>query len=98
VKLDQHTTQTSAALLCNANGVNTQRTNSLCCVAAGIIAPMSANAEALIPLEKLREAAAPDATLIAQNRPPAQLVVGYMRPLSIESPAHKLMTKTKEAA
>lgn len=77
MKMDQHTTQTSTALLCNASGVNTQETNSLCCAAAGIIAPLSATAEALIPHEKLREAATPDATLIAQNRPPAQLVEGY---------------------
>jgi hypothetical protein len=77
MKMDQHTTQTSTALLCNANGVDTPETNSLCCAAAGIIAPLSATAEALIPHEKLREATAPDATLIAQNRPPAQLVEGY---------------------
>jgi hypothetical protein len=77
MKMDQHTTQTSTALLCNANGVDTLETNSLCCAAAGIIAPLSATAEALIPHEKLREAATPVATLIAQNRPPAQLVEGY---------------------
>lgn len=77
VEMDQHTTQTSTALLCNSNGVDTLETNSLCCAAAGIIAPLSATAEALIPHEKLREAATPDATLIAQNRPPAQLVEGY---------------------
>jgi hypothetical protein len=77
MKMDQHTTQTSTALLCNTDGVDTQKTNSLCCAAAGIIAPLSATAEALIPHEKLRGAATPDATLFAQNRPPAQLVVGY---------------------
>ena len=76
MKMDQHTTQKSTALLCNANGVDTPETNSLCCAAAGIIAPLSATAEVLIPHEKLREAAAPDATLIAQNRLPAQPMVG----------------------
>lgn len=72
-----HTPQTSTALLCNANGVDTQETKSLCCAAAGIIAPLTATADVLIPHEKLREAATPDATLIAQTRPPAQPVVGY---------------------
>jgi len=76
MKMDQHTTQTSTALLCNASGVDTPETNSLCCAAAGIIDPLSATVEALIPHEKLREAATPDATLIAENRPPAQPVVG----------------------
>lgn len=77
VKMDLHTTQTTTALLCNANGVDTQETKSLCCAAAGITASISATAEALIPHEKLREAATPDATLIAQNRPPAQPDFGY---------------------
>lgn len=77
MKMEQSTTQTSTALLRNANSVDAPKTNSLCCAAAGIIYPLSATAEARIPHEKLREAAAPDATLIAQNRPPAQLVVGY---------------------
>ncbi|WP_223526661.1 hypothetical protein [Pseudomonas sp. BF-B-26] len=77
MKMDLHTTQASTALLCNANDVDTQKTKSLCCAAAGITASISATAEALIPHEKLREAATPDATLIAQNCPPAQPVVGY---------------------
>jgi hypothetical protein len=77
MKKDQHTTQTSTALLCNAKGVDTPETNSLCCAAAGIIAPPNATAEVPIPHDKLRGAATPDATLIAQNRPPAQPVVGY---------------------
>ena len=77
MKMDLHTTQESTALLCDAIGGDAQETKSLCCAAAGIIAPLSATAEALIPHEKLREAATPDATLIAQNRPPAQPVVGY---------------------
>ena len=75
--MELHTTQASTALLRNANGVDAPETNSLCCAAAGIIAPLSATAGALIPHEKLREAATPGATLIAQNRPPAQPVVGY---------------------
>ncbi|MGE1153684.1 hypothetical protein [Pseudomonas carnis] len=65
------------ALLHAAGGVDTPETNSLCCVAAGIIAPSSATAEALIPHEKLRGAALADATLNAQERPLAQPVVGY---------------------
>jgi hypothetical protein len=77
MKMDQNTTQTSTALLRNTTGVDTTETNSLCCAAAGIIAPLSATAEALIPHEKLREAATPGATLIAQSRPLAQPVVGY---------------------
>ena len=76
--MELHTNQTSTALLCNAIAVDTQETNSLCCAAAGIIAPLSAIAEALIPHEKLREAATPDATLIAQSRPPAQPALGYI--------------------
>jgi hypothetical protein len=65
------------ALLRAAGGVDTLETNSLCCAAAGIIASSSATAEALIPHEKLREAALADATLNAQARPLAQPVVGY---------------------
>ncbi|MNM09435.1 hypothetical protein D3C81_195240 [compost metagenome] len=94
MKMDLHTNQASTALLRTSNGVDTLETNSLCCVAAGIIAPLSATAEALIPHKKLREAAKPNATLIAQNRPLAQPVLGYMR----QPPAHKLMAKTLEAA
>jgi hypothetical protein len=77
MKKDLHTTQASTALLRTTNGVDTLETNSLCCAAAGIIAPLSATAEALIPHEKLRGAALADATLNAQERPPAQPVVGY---------------------
>jgi hypothetical protein len=77
MKMDLHTNLTTTALLRTANGVDPLETNSLCCAAAGIIAPLSAAAEALIPHEKLREAAASDATLIAKNRPHAQPVVGY---------------------
>jgi hypothetical protein len=77
MKMDLHITQPSTALLCNAIRVDAPETKSLCCAAAGIIDSVSATAEALIPHEKLREAATPDASLIAQNRPPAQPVVGY---------------------
>ncbi|VVM50763.1 hypothetical protein [Pseudomonas fluorescens] len=82
MKMDLHTNLTATALLRTANGVDTLETNSLCCTAAGIISPLSATAEALIPHEKLRGAALADATLNAQNRPPAQPAVGYTHPLS----------------
>ena len=77
MKMDLQTTQPSTALLCNAIRVDTQETKSLCCAAAGIISPLSATAETLIPHEKLREAATLDATLIARARPLAQPVEGY---------------------
>lgn len=77
MKMQQNTNKTSTAFLRNANGVDTPETNSLCCVAAGIIAPLSTTAETLIPHEKLRRAALADATLTAQKRPLAQPVVGY---------------------
>lgn len=81
MKIEQENTQSMPALLCNDCGVDAQETKSLCCEAAGIIDPVCATAEALIPHEKLREAASVDAALIAQERPPAQPVVGY-KPLS----------------
>lgn len=73
-------TQTTTALLRKEISVDTLETNSLCCEAAGIIAPSSSTTDALIPHEKLREAATPNATLIAQNRPPGQIIQGYKRP------------------
>lgn len=79
MKQEQNTPQTQSALLRSASWVDAPVNNSLCCAAAGIIAP-SSSTEALVPHEKLREAATPSATLIAQNRPPAQLVQGYKRP------------------
>lgn len=94
MKGEQKNTQIQAALLRNNDEITTPVKNSLCCEAAGITASSSANAEALIPHEKLREAATPKASLIAQNRPPAQLVKGYKRQL----PAHKIMTRILEAA
>jgi hypothetical protein len=80
MQMDQHNTQCTTALLCEAVSVDTLETNSLCCAAAGIIAPSSSTTEAFIPHEKLREAATPYATLTAQDRPPAQLIQGYKRP------------------
>jgi hypothetical protein len=77
---DQHNTQSTTALLCKGTSVDTPETNSLCCAAAGIIAPSSSTSEALVPHEKLREAATANATLIAQHRPPAQPAVGYTHP------------------
>jgi len=65
------------ALLRTAGSVDTLETNSLCCVAAGIIAPPNATAKALIPHEKLRGAALAAATLNAQERARAQPAVGY---------------------
>ncbi|WP_447902733.1 hypothetical protein [Pseudomonas serbica] len=73
------------------NGPNTktrldaQEKKSLCCAAVGITTPSSSATEALIPHEKLREAASPDASLTAQNGPLAQPVVGYTHPLSARS-------------
>lgn len=88
---DQHNTQSTTALLRKEARVDTLETNSLCCAAAGIIASYSSTSEVLIPHEKLREAATPNATLIAQDRPLAQPVVGY-KPLpcsqeTLEQPA-----------
>jgi hypothetical protein len=74
---DQHNTQSTPALLREETSVDTLETNSLCCAAAGIISASSTSTEALIPHEKLREAATPNATLTAQNRPPAQPAEGY---------------------
>lgn len=65
------------ASLREASSIDAQKTKSLCCEAAGIIRPLSSPAEAQIPLDKLREAAPVDATLIAKNRPHAQLAEGY---------------------
>ncbi|WP_236721968.1 hypothetical protein [Pseudomonas frederiksbergensis] len=87
---DQHNTQSTTALLRKEGSVDILETNSLCCAAAGIIAPFSCTTEALIPHEKLREAATPNATLIAQNRPPAQPIVGYKPPLPEQKTAQQL--------
>ena len=77
MQMDQHNTQSTTALLCKKASVDTLETNSLYCAAAGIMASSSSTTEALTPHKKLREAATPNATLTAQNRPLAQPVVGY---------------------
>ena len=77
MKNQQNNISALSALLRTANGGDTLETNSLCCAAAGITHAIRAAAGVLIPHVKLREAAHVDATLNAQNRPPAQLVVGY---------------------
>ncbi|MCP1489441.1 hypothetical protein J3D48_005754 [Pseudomonas fluorescens] len=93
---DQHTSQSLTALLCEEASVNTLETNSLCCEAAGNIAPFCSTTEALIPHEKLREAATLNATLIAQNRPPAQPAVGYTHPDSnSENPSQETVDETQ---
>lgn len=79
MKNQQDNTGALPALLRTAGSVDALETNSLCCEAAGTIAPSSDTAEALIPHEKLRGAALADATLNAQERPLAQPVVGYTR-------------------
>ena len=81
----QNSTSALSALLRTTNGGDTLETNSLCCAAAGIIAPSSATAEALVPHEKLRGAALVDATLTAPERPLAQPVVGYTHALNNEN-------------
>jgi len=65
------------ALLRSTGGIATLKTNNLCCSAAGITALPQAATGALIPHEKLREAALNNATLNAQEALPAQPVVGY---------------------
>ncbi len=93
---DQNNTQSPTALLREEASVDTLETNSFCCAAAGIIASLSSTTEALIPHQKLREAATPNATLIAQNRPPAQLVVGYTHPDSnSESPSQEAVDEVQ---
>lgn len=76
----QDSAEATPASLREVRVVDTQKTKSLCCEAAGIIPPISSPAEALVPHDKLREAAPADATLIAKNRPHAQLAVGYTHP------------------
>lgn len=68
------------ALLRNASGIDAPVKNSLCCAAAGITNAIRATAGVLIPHIKLRQAAHLNAPLTANNRPPAQLVVGYTHP------------------
>ena len=96
MKHSQNNTQSQTALLRQNSGIDAPIKNSLCCAAAGITASISATAETLIPHEKLREAATPDATLIAQDRPPAQPVVGYTRTKSPELLAPLMMIQIRE--
>ena len=77
MKPSQTNTPTAPALLCIEKGSDTPVKNSLCCAATGVIKALRATAGVLIPHVKLRRAARVDATLNAQNRPLAQLVVGY---------------------
>jgi hypothetical protein len=79
MKNRQDNTSTLPALLRAAVSVDTLETNSLCCAAAGTIAPINASTEALTPHEKLRGAALADATLNASERLLAQLFLGYQR-------------------
>lgn len=65
------------ASLREVSSIDAQKTKSLCCEAAGIIHSVSSPAEALIPHDKLREAAPVEATLIAKSRPHAQPAEGY---------------------
>lgn len=57
--------------------VDTQKTKSLCCAAAGIISTSSAATDLQTPHDRLRQAAPPDTTLIVSGRSPAQPVKGY---------------------
>jgi len=77
MKQVQHHSPSQPALLRSASWVDAPVKNSLCCAAADITALPSSTTEALIPHEKLRGAAHTEATLIAQDRPLAQPVVGY---------------------
>ncbi|WJO24089.1 hypothetical protein LU688_11125 [Pseudomonas soli] len=74
---DQLNATRPPALLREAAGVDPQETKSLCCAAAGIIPTLNAHSNSHAPHDRLRQAAPADATLIASDRPPAQLVKGY---------------------
>ena len=82
------------ALLRNTSGIDTPVKNSFCCAAAGITKAFRDTAEVLIPHIKLREAAHLDAPLNAQNRPPAQLVVGYTHQTTPIAPISTADTQT----
>ena len=82
------------ALLRNTSGIDTPVKKSLCCAAAGITKAFRATAGVLIPHTKLREAAPIDAPLNAQNRPPAQLVVGYTHQTTPIAPISTADTQT----
>lgn len=78
--------------------VDAQKTKSLCCEAAGILPPFSSPAEALIPHDKLREAAPADATLIAKSRPHAQPAEGYTHPSPVSCIVAAMDTTLAEQA
>lgn len=71
--------QNRTALLRINCSITAQKTNSLCCAAAGITALCRSTTEVLIPHDKLREAATTNITLIAQVRSLAQPAQGYNR-------------------
>lgn len=85
MKNQQNSTSALSALLRTANSGDTLETNSLCCAAAGIIAPSRATAGALTPHDKLRGAALSDATLTAPARPLAQPALGYKPHLPVKT-------------
>ncbi|WP_323830518.1 hypothetical protein [Pseudomonas sichuanensis] len=74
---DQMNANRIPALLREAAGVDAQKTKSLCCAAAGIISTFSAPTDLQTPHDRLRQATPADATLIASDRPHAQLAKGY---------------------
>ncbi|VCU63180.1 MULTISPECIES: hypothetical protein [Pseudomonas] len=83
MKNNHDNTGALSTLLRTADSVDKLVTNSLCCAAAGIVAPSSATVEVLLPHEKLRGAALADVTLNTQEGPLAQPVEGDKRALSI---------------
>lgn len=86
------------ASLREAGSIDAKKTKSLCCEAVGIINPISSSAEALIPHDKLREAAPVDATLIANTRPPAQPAEGYTHTAGLSCLVAAMEAKVAEQA
>ena len=82
----QNALNAQAALLRGQACIDTQRTKSFCCKAAGITSPSSTTPLEQTPHDRLRRAAPADTTLIAPNCPPAQLVEGYTRLTTSASP------------
>lgn len=75
--IQQATHCVTTALLCIEPRIDAQRTKSFCCAAAGITTSCSSTQGALIPHKRLRWAAPAETTLIASDRPHAQLAKGY---------------------
>lgn len=71
------------ALLRGNASIDAHKTKSLCCIAAGIIVPLSRHEKGRLPHERLRWAAPADTTLIASYRPHAQPAEGYKHGRSI---------------